>query len=46
MPELANRGGADTKVTVPRPIEDAGQSIYIHAVTDGHPIKPYKYNLA
>ena len=42
MPEEAKRGGADTEVTAPRPIEDAGQGIYIYAASDGMPIMPDK----
>ena len=40
MPEEAKRGGIDTEATVPRPVEDPGQGITIHSVSDGFPIFP------
>ena len=42
--EEAKRGGAEANV--PKPIEDAGQNITIHAVSDGFNIKRVTPNLA
>ena len=36
MPEEEKRGGAEA--TEPKPIEDPGSSIFIHAVPDNGPI--------